>query len=44
LAMVIGHGLIDPTVIVAQYAFTLAVYPLISLLMGRAQRAFLPAV
>jgi len=44
LALIIGHGLIDPTVVVAQYAFTLAVYPLIALLMGRAQRAFLPAV
>jgi rod shape-determining protein MreD len=44
LAFVIGRGLIDPTVMFAQYAFTVAVYPLISLLMGRAQRAFLPMV
>lgn len=44
LALVIGHGLIDPTIIFAQYAFTVAVYPLVSLLMGRAQRALLPAV
>lgn len=44
LALVVGHGLIDPTIIFAQYAFTIAVYPLVSLLMGRAQRAFLPAV
>jgi hypothetical protein len=44
LALVIGRGLIDPTVIFAQYGFTVAVYPLVSLLMGRAQRAFLPAV
>ncbi len=43
LALVIGHGLIDPTVIFAQYAFTVALYPVIALLMGRAQRAFLPA-
>ena len=44
LALVVGHGLIDPQVIFAQYAFTVAVYPLVSLLMGRAQRTFLPAV
>lgn len=44
LALVVGHGLIDPSIIFAQYAFTVAVYPLVSLLMGRAQRAFLPAV
>lgn len=44
LALIIGHGLIDPTIVLAQYAFTVAVYPLVSLLMGRAQRAFLPAV
>lgn len=43
LALVVGHGLIDPTVIFAQYAFTVAFYPLIAMLMGRAQRAFLPA-
>lgn len=43
LALVIGRGLIDPAGLFAQYAFTIAVYPLIALLMGRAQRAFLPA-
>lgn len=44
LALIVGHGLIDPPVIFAQYAFTIAVYPLLSLIMGRAQRVFLPAV
>lgn len=44
LALTVGHGLIDPTVVIAQYAFTVAFYPLIALLMGRAQRAFLPAI
>ncbi len=44
LALVVGHGLIDPTIVLAQYAFTVAMYPLVGLLMGRAQRAFLPAV
>lgn len=44
LALVISHGRVDPTILFAQYAFTVAFYPLVSLLMGRAQRAFLPAV
>jgi rod shape-determining protein MreD len=43
LALAIGRGLIDPSVLFAQYSFTVVVYPLVALLMGRAQRAFLPA-
>ena len=42
LALVINRGLIDPMVLLAQFSFTVAVYPLIAMLMGRAQRAFLP--
>jgi len=43
IAFVIGYGLIDPLVLVVQYFLTLALYPPIALVMGRAQRIFLPA-
>lgn len=43
LALVAGYGLLDPVTVVVQYFLTLALYPPIAFLMGRAQRAFLPA-
>jgi rod shape-determining protein MreD len=42
LAVVVGHGLLDPLALVVQYILTLAIYPPVAFLMGRAQRAFLP--
>jgi rod shape-determining protein MreD len=44
LAFANGYGLEDPSRLVMQYALTVALYPIIALLMGRAQRALLPAV
>lgn len=43
LALVAGYGLLDPLALFVQYVLTLALYPPIAFLMGRAQRAFLPA-
>jgi rod shape-determining protein MreD len=43
LALVAGYGLLDPLSLLVQYFLTLALYPPVALLMGRAQRAFLPA-
>jgi rod shape-determining protein MreD len=43
LGLFAGSGLVDPMVMITQYALTIAVYPPIAFLMGRAQRAFLPA-
>jgi rod shape-determining protein MreD len=43
LALILTRHLVDGSVLLAQYGFTIAVYPLIALLMGRAHRAFLPA-
>jgi rod shape-determining protein MreD len=42
-AFLIGYGLMDPTVMLVQYVLTLALYPPLALVMGRAQRVFLPA-
>jgi hypothetical protein len=42
LALVAGHGLLDPLALLVQYILTLAIYPPVAFLMGRAQRAFLP--
>jgi rod shape-determining protein MreD len=44
LALALSRGLIEPMVLLAQLAFTVALYPLIAMLLGRAQRAFLPAI
>ncbi len=43
LALAVGHGFINPVVQIVQYALTVALYPPVALIMGRAQRAFLPA-
>jgi rod shape-determining protein MreD len=43
LALTTGYGFGDPSRLVMQYALTVALYPLIALLMGRAQRVLLPA-
>jgi rod shape-determining protein MreD len=42
MALATGYGLGDPLRLAMQYALTVALYPLIALLMGRAQRALLP--
>ena len=42
-AVLIGYGFPDPIVLLVQYALTLALYPPLALIMGRAQRVFLPA-
>ncbi len=44
LALAVGYGLVNPTILLVQYALTVALYPPLAFLMGRAQRAFLPAV
>jgi rod shape-determining protein MreD len=41
-ALVTGYGLGDPSRLLMQYVLTVALYPIIALLMGRAQRALLP--
>jgi len=38
----IGYGLLDPLALLVQYALTVALYPPIAFIMGRAQRALLP--
>lgn len=43
LALFAGYGLLDPLTVFVQYILTLAIYPPIAFIMGRAQRAFLPA-
>ncbi|MBM3275054.1 MAG: rod shape-determining protein MreD [Candidatus Sericytochromatia bacterium] len=43
VAFLIGYGLLDPLVLLVQYFLTLALYPPLALIMGRAQRVFLPA-
>jgi rod shape-determining protein MreD len=43
IAFLIGYGLLDPTVLLVQYILTLALYPPLAFVMGRAQRLFLPA-
>jgi rod shape-determining protein MreD len=43
LALFVGYGLIDPLALFVQYVLTVAMYPPVAFLMGRAQRAFLPA-
>jgi rod shape-determining protein MreD len=44
LALAVGYGLIDPMTLLVQYILTVALYPPVAFLMGRAQRAFLPAM
>jgi rod shape-determining protein MreD len=44
LALTTGYGFGDPSRLVMQYALTVALYPLIALLMGRAQRVLLPTL
>ena len=43
VAFAIGYGLVDPTMMLVQYILTLALYPPVAFVMGRAQRVFLPA-
>lgn len=43
LALAVGYGLIDPMTLLVQYILTIALYPPVAFLMGRAQRTFLPA-
>lgn len=43
VAFAIGYGFPDPVVMLVQYTLTLALYPPLALIMGRAQRVFLPA-
>ncbi len=43
IALALGYGLGDPSRLLTQYALTVALYPLIALVMGRAQRVLLPA-
>lgn len=42
-ALVTGYGLINPAAALVQYALTIALYPPVAFLMGRAQRSLLPA-
>ena len=43
LALASGYGFGEPSRLMMQYAMTVALYPVIALLMGRAQRVLLPA-
>jgi rod shape-determining protein MreD len=43
IAFVIGYGLLDPLVLLVQFILTIALYPPVAFVMGRAQRVFLPA-
>ena len=42
LALAAGYGFGDPSRLLMQYALTVALYPVVAMLMGRAQRALLP--
>lgn len=42
LAPVVGYGWLDPLILSVQYVLTVALYPPVAFIMGRAQRALLP--